>query len=304
MNKKYYSRQEAADVLGVSPQSISNYAAKGLLHEVRRGPNSIYSREEVDALNSMTEFHDIESMQKAVDAMHEEMSQMHAQLSEKYGQLKEEFVHTITDGHPNHWFRYRQIIMKILDMACDATLTGRDKDILFDALVFDTLQEIANRYGLTRERVRQIIERSIRRIVRFGDIADGRFKTATETIDGLKKKVDALEATIYALEHPELGKPVVDCVNELERFRNTPPFNVSLAEFGLSIRAANCCRAADIDTLGDLVAHTRLQMMKLRNFGRKSLFELDDLLGKLKLDWGMWVDPDYDYSYMRKKSHA
>lgn len=301
MNKNYYTRQEAADILGVSPQSISNYAAKGLLHEVRRGPSRLFSRKEVDALNSVQEFHDIVSMQESVDAMHEEMSKMHAQLSERYGELKEEFQRVITDGHTNNWFRYRQIIMKILGMACDATLTERDREVLFDALEFYNLSDIAQRYGLSRERVRQIIERSIRRIVRFGDIATGRYNSALETIETLNKQILELNATIWALQHPQLGKPATEVVNELEKFRSTSPYNIPITQFGVSIRALNCCKAADIYTVGDLVAHTRLQMMKIRNFGRKSFNELDLMLEKLGLEWGMWTDPDYDYSYLRKK---
>ena len=304
MNKNYYTRQEAADILGLTPQSISNYAAKGLLHEVRRGPSRLFSRKEVDALNSVQEFHDIVSMQESVDAMHEEMSQMHAQLSERYGELKEEFQRVITNGHTNNWFRYRQIIMKILGMACDATLTERDREVIFDALEFYNLSDIAQRYGLTRERVRQIIERSIRRIVRFGDIAEGRYESAQETIANLKKQINELNATVWSLEHPQLGKPATEFVTELEKYRETTPFNIKIVEFGVSVRAFNCCRAADIYTIGDLVAHTRLQMIKMRNFGRKSLNELELLLDKLGLNWGMWTDPDYDYTYMRRKTDA
>lgn len=304
-NKKFYTRTETAEILGVSPQTVSNYETKGLLHGDRScGRVARYAHSEVYALRKFPEFHDIQSMQDAVVKMQAEMQEMHAQLSERYTKMREEFRIAFTNGHPNNWYRYRELVMKILTIACGRTLTERDTAILMDVLDFDTLQEAADRHGLTRERVRQVFERSLRRIVKFRDIATRELETANDTIAMLKKKVDDLNATVWALEHPEFGKPATEFVTELEKYRETSPFNIKIAEFGVSVRAFNCCRAADIYTIGDLVAHTRLQMIKMRNFGRKSLNELELLLDKLGLDWGMWTDPDYDYAYMRRKTDA
>jgi DNA-directed RNA polymerase subunit alpha len=55
----------------------------------------------------------------------------------------------------------------------------------------------------------------------------------------------------------------------------------------LSVRALNCLKAADVDTLGDLVQYNRNDLLKFRNFGKKSLTELDDLLVSLNLTFGM-----------------
>jgi DNA-directed RNA polymerase subunit alpha len=55
----------------------------------------------------------------------------------------------------------------------------------------------------------------------------------------------------------------------------------------LSVRALNCLRAADVDTLGELVHYNKNDLLKFRNFGKKSLTELDDLLEGLKLSFGM-----------------
>ena len=62
-----------------------------------------------------------------------------------------------------------------------------------------------------------------------------------------------------------------------------------LSDMGLSVRAYNCLKAADIDTFADLVSYSRNELMKFRNFGRKSLNEIDILVEKMKLSFGMDV---------------
>ena len=62
-----------------------------------------------------------------------------------------------------------------------------------------------------------------------------------------------------------------------------------LSDMGLSVRAFNCLKAADIDTFADLVSYSRAELMKFRNFGRKSLNEIDILVEKMKLSFGMDV---------------
>lgn len=60
-----------------------------------------------------------------------------------------------------------------------------------------------------------------------------------------------------------------------------------LVDQGLSVRALNCLKSAEVETLGDLVKFQKNDLLKFRNFGRKSLTELDDLLARLNLSFGM-----------------
>ena len=59
-----------------------------------------------------------------------------------------------------------------------------------------------------------------------------------------------------------------------------------LLDLNLSVRALNCLKAADVETLGDLVQYNKTDLLKFRNFGKKSLSELDDLLESLNLSFG------------------
>lgn len=62
-----------------------------------------------------------------------------------------------------------------------------------------------------------------------------------------------------------------------------------LVDMDLSVRALNCLKAADIETLGDLVSYNKNDLLKFRNFGKKSLTELEDLVENKGLSFGMNV---------------
>lgn len=73
-----------------------------------------------------------------------------------------------------------------------------------------------------------------------------------------------------------------------------------LSDMELSVRALNCLKAAEIETFADLVSHQRSELMKFRNFGKKSLTEIDMLIDRLKLSFGMDVTK---YNIELKKSN-
>ena len=60
-----------------------------------------------------------------------------------------------------------------------------------------------------------------------------------------------------------------------------------LVDMDLSVRALNCLKSAEVETLGELVVFNRNDLLKFRNFGKKSLTELDELLASLNLSFGM-----------------
>jgi len=60
-----------------------------------------------------------------------------------------------------------------------------------------------------------------------------------------------------------------------------------LVDLDLSVRALNCLKAAEVETLGELVKYNKNDLLKFRNFGKKSLTELDDKLKSMNLTFGM-----------------
>ena len=76
-----------------------------------------------------------------------------------------------------------------------------------------------------------------------------------------------------------------------EQTRMRKLLNMSVNEIELSVRAANCLNNANITTVGQLAMKTEAEMLKYRNFGKKSLNEIKDKLQSLGLTLGMNIDP-------------
>ncbi len=87
---------------------------------------------------------------------------------------------------------------------------------------------------------------------------------------------------------PEAEKPQSE--QEAEVFRIRKNLMMSVDELELSVRSHNCLRSANIKTLADLVRRSEAELLKFRNFGRKSLAELSAIVDELGLSFGMDVD--------------
>jgi DNA-directed RNA polymerase subunit alpha len=62
-----------------------------------------------------------------------------------------------------------------------------------------------------------------------------------------------------------------------------------LSDMELSVRALNCLKAANIETFADLVSIPRSELIRFRNFGKKSMNEIDTLMDRVKLNFGIDV---------------
>ncbi len=120
------------------------------------------------------------------------------------------------------------------------------------------------------------------------------------TTDGSIKPKEALkEAAKILIQHFMLFSDEKMTINldevSSEAELNEPELHMrqllktKLVDKDLSVRALNCLKAADVETIGDLVKLNRNDLLKFRNFGKKSLTELDALLASLDLKFGMDV---------------
>ena len=104
----------------------------------------------------------------------------------------------------------------------------------------------------------------------------------------LKRHLDLFtDDELYAIEFEEETE-TEDTEDKLQKLLSMP-----INEIELSVRSANCIKAADIQTIGDLVCRTEAEMLKYRNFGKKSLDEIKNILSGLGLSLGMELpEPD------------
>lgn len=135
--------------------------------------------------------------------------------------------------------------------------------------------------------------------VRIGDKNDFEKLTLEIATDGSITPEDALtQAAKILREHIQLfinfdinqeeEQAVSQKDSEKERIKKI--LLTSVDDLELSVRSHNCLKAANIKTLGDLVRKEESEMLKFRNFGRKSLAELMDIVESYNLEFGMDVD--------------
>jgi DNA-directed RNA polymerase subunit alpha len=134
--------------------------------------------------------------------------------------------------------------------------------------------------------------------VRIGDKNDFEKLTLEISTDGSITPDDALtQAAKILREHVQLfinfdigteEQPVTEKDTEFDRIKKI--LTTPVDDLELSVRSHNCLKAANIKILGDLVRKDEAEMLKLRNFGRKSLAELMEIVEDLGIEFGMDVD--------------
>lgn len=171
----------------------------------------------------------------------------------------------------------------------------REYQMLIDYVNGDTLTGIAENNDLTRERVRQLVEKAKRLFRRtcptLKEMRDERHKY--ESI------IDSLNAENLALKERLKECEILNTKIKNGEIKPNPAkeklLNTSVSELPLSIRAQNCLKWAGIETVGQLVAYERTQLLNFRNFGKKSLHEIDEALASRGLYFGMNINA-YLYS--------
>ena len=122
--------------------------------------------------------------------------------------------------------------------------------------------------------------------------------TLEVTTDGSITPQDALKEAAKILIHHfmlfsdekiTLEAPVEDGGEEFDEevLHMRQLLKSKLSDMNLSVRALNCLKSAEVETLGELVVFNKNDLLKFRNFGKKSMTELDDLLANLNLSFGM-----------------
>jgi DNA-directed RNA polymerase subunit alpha len=97
---------------------------------------------------------------------------------------------------------------------------------------------------------------------------------------------DHMSIFINFEEVPEIAEePVERAMDQVSEILNR-----SVEELELSVRSYNCLKNANIQTIGDLVQRSEAEMLRTKNFGRKSLNEIKEILGSLGLQFGMKID--------------
>ena len=112
-NKIWITRPEAAAMLGVSPQTVSNYAARGILQEKKGKPYNWYIRKEVEQLATIPELTDIELQRQALLAEQAELQELRTTIQKQRDNARTAFL--LAFGGRHKYARCKEVVQACID---------------------------------------------------------------------------------------------------------------------------------------------------------------------------------------------
>lgn len=303
------SRDEAALLLDVTPQTISNWVEKGVLkgHFVDR----LLKIDKATIEKYFDTLSDLAFIEKRIFAAKRDLQLAEKELEKNLDDTRSA-IHLLGKGVPAHLLN--EIFSAIIEASGDDVLKEREKTILTMLLEGKDVEFVAEEYGLTRSRIMQIVSHAVRKLATVKTFSELRreYKQLVFDNTNFQNVIEALQNRVKKLERinnidtapvSEYDYLLGDKGGTFTAMMNTPVYDLDI-----SVRSLNCLKGADVDTLYDLVKCNKTDLMKFRNFGKKSLTELEDLLESLHLHFGMDVDAiiaaDSEKMIWEKKSNV
>lgn len=281
------TRNDAAAYLGVDPQTITNWVNKGLLGGYNDKSSKRFWVNADDVKKYSEKYKMLSVSEDLLDREQKELLASERKVNAKIQMLMHDALNVSS-------FSYDKIggsLCTLLELTSQGGM--REKNIMQAFFNGDRISDIADNFELSRERVRQIVIKAIRK-----------FNYAIEELVDLKMENKSLKEEIKNVKMQFIMQEGEK--EEEEQPEDVPPslFSIRLVNCNLPVRVLNVTKAADIDTIGDLVQYSKLDMIKFRNFGKKSLMQLDDFIHEMGLEWGMDKAKIYARGIQRMKDDS
>ena len=286
MERELVPRAEAAKILGVTPQTVSNYVRRGWLTSVIRngeGRTHFYVfRDEVNIRRGLIK--DIADAETRLNETRLEISRNQAEADT----LLKESVEAVFGARRSKALlgRLLALVQVLIDKTARTvpSFTETDKNVLMALLFTADIKKVCVEQGISEEGVKMRVHRAVAKLARAKDVHD----IADERricIDELEKENAQLRIALAKIAKTasvdEFLPPDVT-VNDIRK-----KLFLGIGTVGLSRRVVNCCKAMDVYTVGELVRYSRSEVRAFRNLGKKSLCEMDAVLRDLGLTYGM-----------------
>ena len=292
--------KQAAERLGVSRQTVINWVNEGAIKIHNIGGKQYWlDSKSIDALQDTAQ--DIARQMRKLEDMRENLRLEVKKLEGITNEVKRDLsLIRKTRSYTTSLDFYLSIPRMIHKLG---GLNDRELAVMQTIIKTGSLEDAAKEHNVSRERIRQIYTRAIRRCNALSGVQE-----RLQELNDLREENSTLKGEIRALERSLAEftrlKALTEQMDEDERIKAFMEkdsmcqiFNTRIYDLDLSVRALNCLRAADIETIGDIVSKTKLQLMHLRNFGNRSVCEIEDLLNTMGLSFGMDVDSIYRQRY-------
>lgn len=268
------TRKEAAELLDCEPQTITNWVEKGAINGHKVGNVLMVDRESIEQY-----FDDFKVLADMVSKISDLKMEYQNVIKDQKDMLDEARGNSLTSQRAQEVFRMNQLTLISLS---EGYLKDRESGILTEIIKGVKLEEVGNTFGLTRERVMQIAIKAANKLASIEDLKQIRDenKTLKEENNRLSKENNLLKKYITD------QRITIDAYENSDKLHSTI-FEKRLIDLNLTVRTQNGLKYLNCDTLGDVVKLDMSMLLKARNFGKKSLTEIDEFIKRLGLHWGM-----------------
>lgn len=278
--KKYISLQQAAEIANVSRQTIANWVDERIIQSRKTRCSSGHKYEvHIDSLMNIINNSTIAADTQAITAYETQLNMKVAELSQQWKSL------LLTKKAVCLYPQTQQIILRILEAVVNNNKELRGIDMIRYVLRGNNYEEVAKMFGLQRERVRQIINKTLLRSNKIFSWAEVSLENQTlhNTINDLQQEVKQLKAENYNLRRDKEDLLINNKINEnikSETFTDEQLelLATSINDTTLPGRIKKLLFYARIYTVRDLLHKDKLELLRGRCFGYKALITIEDWL--------------------------
>ena len=287
--KTFISAAKAAQLAGVTTETIRNLCKAGTLQYQIRGILYYVSKTDV-----LTYKKDIEAIHEATASITEyraKVEQDAKELRQKHEDYRERMM--FLEMFPKRIVATLEVVKSVVYNYQDINekhncFDPRYTDVVLAVLNGKPYREIAERMHLQEPSIKAIWRKALYKF----QYTLNRIDMLEQIIKDRNKEIEQRDDIIRELNGRNAA--TAEQINVETRMRNL--LSTKLDDCDLSVRALQCLRYAELRTIGDLVRYNRADLLKFRNFGKKSLTEIDEFLERNNLHWNM----DIDYLYQTK----
>ena len=293
---KLMTIRDAEQKTGMSRQTLTNWLDSGLLPGMRTSRSIWVSSEAIERLSKTS----IGSLNEEVDRLTDELTRKKAQLDENVASIDERIkdINGALEDCANK--TAKENVVDCMLKVFGEKLTCREKFIMEHLMKGESVQDVSFTLGLTEKRLWQVFNHGMRRLEESTSIIaeNERLNKENERLANehaimkdayvnVRNKNAELDTTLqtYRILHeniePYNGEPLTEEEKHLIAILRT-----KLEDCHLSARTMSGMKRANIETVGDLISRNKSDLLQIKDFGKKSLTELDDLVDSLNLSFG------------------
>lgn len=285
-NYKYIGRKEVAEILGVTPQTISNYVERGFFDTKRIGCMVYINKETM--FDKLPEIKEVVSLENAIEDYKQELEKVYCEYKESVKRGRE----SVLGNKPLY---YMNAMHRLMDTFKTLKIDYREDavDLMHDYFYPVRADRLEDMF-VSERCIMQLITRTLTKAdERLNDLLqiEQEYHKLQERTRKQHIKLEEMRKEIFALEKELADK------QDKEKLSNKPLnmevyelLNTRLSEFNFSVRAINSMYGCGVYTIGDLIRCTPKKLMDCRHFGKKTLREVNELLEVLHLELGMSED--------------